>query len=1162
VLRIHRAERADGLVVALASLLATPLRDPFAPEIVSVPTRGMERWLTQRLCERLGAPADAGDGICANVAFPPPWRVVADALAQVTGVEPDSDPWAPRRVLWPLLETIETSLDEEWMEPLARHLGGTAAQRTPDDRSRRLSTAQHLVELLARYERERPSMVLAWAAGSDEDAAGEPLDESRRWQAELWRRLRARVGTPSPAERLGPACDRLREEPALAALPERVSLFGLTRLPTAQLDVLRALAQERDVRLFLLHPSPASWETIAAAVAEHGPVRRRAEVLDRLPVPANPLLASWGRDARELQLALPAVEPAADEHHAAELPADTLLAQLQAAVRADRAPAPDRPDERPLLRLDDRSLQVHTCHTDARQVEVVRDAILHAMADDPTLEPRDVIVMCPDVERFAPLIEAAFGVGPGDDDEAGDERQVDLRVRIADRSPRQTNPLLEVVSLLLELAESRLTASQLLDLVDREPVRRRFGLDDDALRRLAEWIADSGARWGLDAEHRRPYRLEDVADGTWATALDRLALGVAMADEDARLVGGVLPLDDVDSASIDLAGRFAELMARLGRSLRELATPQPLPEWIAAIARAADALAATAPREAWQRAELQALLFDLGEEARGDSEDERSTVELELADTRALLADRLAGRPTRTSFRTGHLTVCTFQPMRSVPHRVVCLLGLDDEVFQRRGPRDGDDLLLDQPLVGDRDRRSEDRQILLDALMAATDRFVVTYTGRSERTNVPLSPAAPVAVLLDVIDRTARLDDAWREHPRVRRPRDAVTLHHPLQPFDAKGFTTGALLPEQPWSFDRRALAGARAALGERAAPAPFLPEPLPPHVRLLLELDDLVAFVGSPIRHLLASRLGIRASRRDAGIEDLLPVAPDPLALFEIGDRLLAARLAGIAPAAAIAAERARGTLPPGDAGDRIAQQLANLAEGVLRVAERHGAVGTGETVDVRLQLANGRRLVGSVGGVVEDRLHAVRFARVSPAHRLAAWVRLLAVTAATGRPATAVTVGRRRGGGAGATVATAGPLPAASAAQLARDELDALVALYDRGMREPLPVYPETSAAYAAFVAEPAPPAGSRAADQRARRRLAVRDTWQGRWRVRGENEAQEHLLVLGGQRTFRELWDVPPADDEHGDGWSEEAPSRFARYARRWWDLLSSHEEVEDL
>ena len=454
MLHIHRAERADGLVRALGALLADPLADPFAREVLAVPTRGIERWLTQQLSSVLGTTAGRSDGVCANVDFPTPRRLVGDAVAAASGIEPDADPWLPERAVWPLLDVVDESLAEPWLRSLADHLRGPA-------RARRFATVRHVADLFDRYALHRPELVRAWAAGED---GGVPDDAA--WQAELWRRLRARISGAGPAERLERACARLREEPGVVDLPPRVSLFGLTRLPAGHLEVLRALAAGRDVHLFVLHPSPMLWERVAARGGAPT-VRRRDDATATLP--ANRLLASWGHDARELQLVLAGAEEHADHHHDVDHRGDTLLARIQADVRADREAAAS-----PLLDPGDRSIQVHSCHGRARQVEVLRDAILHLLAEDPTLEPRDVIVMCPDIETFAPLIQATFGAGGDPDAEPlpVDIRPPDLRVRLADRSLRQTNPVLGVVARLIELAEERLTASQVLDLADRDPVRR------------------------------------------------------------------------------------------------------------------------------------------------------------------------------------------------------------------------------------------------------------------------------------------------------------------------------------------------------------------------------------------------------------------------------------------------------------------------------------------------------------------------------------------------------------------------------------------------------------------------------------------------------------------------------------------------------------------
>ena len=326
-------------------------------------------------------------------------------------------------------------------------------------------------------------------------------------------------------------------------------------------------------------------------------------------------------------------------------------------------------------------------------------------------------------------------------------------------------------------------------------------------------------RWGLDAAQRASYRLDRLPANTWQAGWDRVLVGVAMAEEGQRLFGGVLPLDDVGSGDIDLAGRFAEFLERLHAIVDAFAEPMPLDAWAAAIAEAADSLTAASGREAWQRVQLGRLLEDVV--AEGTTAGAVTQTPLALPEIRALLADRLRGRPTRASFRTGHLTICTLVPMRSVPHRVVCLMGLDDGVFPRQTARDGDDLLLLDPHVGDRDARSEDRQLLLDAVLAATDHLVITYAARDERTNLRRPPAVPLGELLDVVDRTARFPDA-------ATTRERVVVEHPLQPFDLRNFDAGALVPERTWSFDRVALDGARALAGGQVGAPPFLAGPLP----------------------------------------------------------------------------------------------------------------------------------------------------------------------------------------------------------------------------------------------------------------------------------------------------------------------------------------------
>jgi len=1115
MLHVHRSERADRLVEGLGELLRKPPADPLAVEVVAVPARGVERWVTQRLSHVLGA-ADGEDGVCANVRFRSPAALVADALAATHDTaEDDDNPWERGRLLWTLLEVIDDCGHETWATALG---------------ARRLTAAQHLAALFDSYGAHRPAMLRSWADGDDTDGAGVRLADDLTWQAQLWRRLRERIGTPSPAERLPHACAAIRDRPDKVDLPDRLSLFGPTRLTTAQLEVVAALAHAREVHLWLPHPSAALWTAVAPYA--QGNQRRRRRKDPTADVVRNPLLASLGRDARELQLQLGVCDVAiSDEHLTLQTRPATLLGRLQQSLQQDASPETQRQP----LDEQDRSIQVHACHGPARQVEVLRDVVTGLLADDPTLEPRDVLVMCPDIEDYAPLISATFGL---EDDDSAQEQHPGhrLRVRLADRSLRQTNPLLGTLATLLDLADARVSASQVLDLAASPPVRRRFRFTDDDLERLQEWVVESGVRWGLDAPHRGRFGLSAVAQNTWRAGLDRILLGAAMAEDDLRWVGLALPLDDVDSTDIDLAGRLAELLDRLAENLDRLSGKRPLADWLATLTDALDALTAVREADDWQSAQARRELGSVATEAG----DRVGTIELSLGDVRALLADRLAGRPTRANFRTGTLTMCSMVPMRSVPHRVVCLLGLDDGRFPRTSGRDGDDVLARDPLVGERDPRSEDRQQLLDAVLAAREHLVILYTGADPRTNAPRPPAVPVGEILDAVDALATTYDGGRA-------RDEVVVRHPLQPFDARNFTAGDLGTDRPFSFDVQALRGARRGLQPREPAEPFLPTPLAPVDDAEVALDDLIAFLEHPVRAFLRQRLGVTVLRDEDDVLDSLAVDLDALDAWAVGDRLLRARLAGADATAARQAEWRRGTLPPGELGSRVVTDVMDKVEPlVTAVADLRQ--GEARAVDIAIELG-ARRLTGTVGNVYGDAVVRIEYSRLGPKHRLRAWMQLLALSVASPSTGwTAVTVGR----GARSDVARSvlGPVDP----EAARRHLTALLDLRAIGLCAPLPMAVKTSATYAEKRA-----AGMTVENAHAK----AQSEWAGTYAERADAAYQ---LVWGADAPFDVLLadPVPP-----GESRPEGETTRFGVLARRLWEpllaaagpvMISSHQRFD--
>ena len=1118
-LHLHTAERTDALADGLADLLVTPLPDPFAREVVVVPARGVERWLTQRLSHRLGVGPRGGDGVCAGVDFVTPHSLVSMLLDRDA-----EDPWSPDRLAWPLLEVIDGCLDEPGFADLGRHLGH--GDPTDERSARRYAVARRLAGLFSSYAVQRPQLVRDWRAGDDTDGDGGLLDDDLRWQAELWRRLADRVEAPAPDVRHATTLARLSAGDETLDLPGRLSLFGHTRIPVTEVELLRALGEHRDVHLWLPQPSPALWAALAPT-AVVGPVARAED--DSAALVEHPLLASLGRDSRELRRTLGEVETR--QRSAGFADPTTLLGWLQADLRANRAPDATALAARVRARTDP-SVQVHACHGTARQVDVLREVLVGLLQDDPTLEPRDILVMCPDIETYAPLISAGFGLADVAHEDVGHPAHR-LRVRLADRSPGATNPLLGVAADLVELAAGRMTATAVLDLAATEPVRARFGFTDDHLERMARWVDQAAIRWGYDRDHRGAFGL-DLDANTWLTGLERVLLGAAMSGEGHRVVRTTLPIDDVGDGHLELVGSFVEMVDRLHTFVRAAADAASVADWTTALGRAVHGLTASSTDDAWRVAQFDRELARISAGV-GDHE-----TRLRHADVRALLRHRLRGRPTRSNFRTGTLTVCTMVPMRSVPHRVVCLVGLDDGVFPRLESVDGDDVLARRPLTGERDIRSEDRQLLLDAIGAATETLVITYAGRGEHTNDDKPPAVPLGELLDTLDRTTS--------QAVRRD---VVVQHPLQPFDEANLTAGALVRtiDRPFSFDRTALAGARAARAPQPAPRALVPGPLPAgEVVEEVSLSDLHDFFAHPVRSFLRHRLRITTPYDVDETKDAIPITLDGLEKWDIGDRLVRDVLAGGDPQAAMLAEQLRGLLPPEDLGAAMLTDIVARVRPLVEAAVPLRA-GPARTLDVDIDLGD-RRLTGTVGNVFGNNLVAVSYSSLGAKHRLAAWLDALALAA--GHPDenwTAHTIGRWGRSGRRALLS---PMPDDDARTRLRD----LVEVMERGQREPLPLPIKTTLAYAEEFAIGAQ--GHADPDAKARAEWVT-----PRFNESGfpqEDGDRWHVRAWGEQAPF-ELLAAPLLPDEGTDGGADggEATHRLGHYALRVWSPLLAHELV---
>lgn len=1100
------------------------------PEWVAVPSLAMGRWLALELARTLGASGpSATDGVAANIVFGFPGSLRMAVLGAASAGEPD--PWQVDSLVWAVLEVLHARRFDEALGPLIDLPEGATW----------FGRARRLADMFDRYAVRRPGLVLAWNAGHDVDGTGRLLVGHDRWQPHLWRLVRDCVGSPSPPERLPALLEAVREGTLSLELPPRLAIFGVTTLPsgTPFIELIEALSTRRELHLLALDPSPVTTSRVRRAVLERqGPVALlRAEDDSDAEVSQvhHPLLRSWGRPYRERAVLLAGSEsagvpaPVPVDEGAAEhiLATSSLLSRLQRDLRQGCAPAGD-------FELDpqDSSIQVHSCHGQARQVQVLRDAILHLLDDDPTLREEDIVVLSPAIDQFAPLVEVGFGISSDEAAATAADTTPRLFYRVTDRSLRESHPVLAAFDSLLALISGRFGASAMLEFVSLPVVQRRFGFDDDSLAKITEWVTSTKVRWGLDGGQRAAFGLPpDFTANSWRAALDRLLMGVALSDDDLDLgPGGIAPYG-VASSDIGALGRFADLVARLAKFSGDTRGSRCVLDWCEVISEAIDQFFEVDENQQWQVGQLKRILVEIGDRARVG--DKPASVELSLSEMRRLLADRLQGAPVRSDFFRGGITISSLTPLRWLPFRVVCLLGLDEAGTSGAGVADGDDLAATAPLIGDHDPRSEIRQALLEAVLAAGEHLVITRSGHDVRTNRVVPYATVLAELRDTV--TATLSPATRGAYS-----DQIEIVHPCQSFDDRCFRPGKLRPHGPWSFDAAAFAGAVARGEATANELPFMEHALKavPGEDIVISLAELKVFFNHPVKAFLRRRLRLHLPGEDPELSDDLATSLEGLERWQVAERMLSARLAGHSTDEWERHERALGALPPGGLGEAALAKVEETVEALLSAVVELGIeAGRAERLQVSVELAGHTRLIETLIGRCAPPCPGpalVTCSKVGAKLRLAAWLDLMALVAYD--PVTnwrSVLVGGpdEDTGHMSFTLAGRGVDPA-DRRERALAGLEVACDCYRRGMLEPLPLFASLS--------------------YKVHHNNAKEKDWRP-FNGRGEGRDEANKLVLG-DLGLDDLMALPARQDDPPGP----SPSRVQRFADYLWGALEASSE----
>lgn len=1026
---VYRSNHAERLVDCLLNSVRKPLSHPLKKELIIVQGPGMATWLNMQLAKRVG--------VWANAEYLYPKRFIERMFAHLLALpEPEAattTAYSPESLLWTIAARLPQHLTDPAFEALRRYVG------EPVDEARLFMLAARIADTYDEYITYRPNLVRLWAK-NDAHFAEPQLELFQRaeasdpavWQRKLWRDIETTLGANHAAAFERRCLTALQRRKRSSDLPERISVFGLSALPPMYVRILVALSKQVPVALYTFSPCREYYADLVLR-----------DALAFAPSDGNRVLRALGRQGAEfdqvLTESLEALGVAEREFDAYHSPAGmTLLQRLQADILGCRETTAS-------TAADDRSVQFHSCHSAIREVEVLHDQILD-LVHVQGYSPDEILVMLPDVEAYAPLIDAVF--------RRDDERF--LPYRVADRRAESEAVVLKAFLRVLRLANERVTAAQVIDLLTLPVVHRQFGMTAEDVQTVTAWLADANITWGMDDVHRQSELPNASSTNSWRAGLDRLLLGYTVDSNGDELIYDIYPSQHIEGKEASLLGSFAQFLHTLFTQLNQFREPRTMVDWQGLLTQTLQALIYTDRELHWQYQQVLDTLDALRQQATSADYDKPLGLRVVLR----LLDQRLEQRGAARGFLAGGITVCAMVPMRNVPFKVICIMGMNDGAFPRESFRPDFNLLEhgeDGRRPGDPDRRSDDRYLFLEALCSARERFIVTFVGQSIRDNTFRPPSVVVTELLETLSamhetQTSTATGAARKHSHYAFP-DHALIRHPLQPFSARYFDH---LDAQLFSYSNEFVPRHESPSLDRPY-AHFLSHPLTSNVGDSLSLADLAAFYRSPVRYLMERSLGVRWQEHVVALPDRDRTCLDPLQAYELGEPLMKRELAGVPLEQSRAVAASSGLLPAGMLGHYEHRKLEETALPLSRVARAliNGRTSTQTSV---------RSMVGTtlLSGVVTDLYGDVRiviqFARVTGRTLLRQWLAHLALGLDGISPPHCSTLIAGR--------AATGSEPVVwklSAVSDPAHVLQTLLELFRLGTTCPLPLFPDLSFDYA---------------------------------------------------------------------------------------------------
>jgi len=950
---LHQSNKTEVLLDCLIEILNNPLSNPFAPETIVVQSKGMERWISLKVAERLGC--------CANIRFPFPNAIVRslfDYLMPDLNHSNDIDnvsAFDMDLMTWKLMRSIPKFLDQASFSSLTNYLKDDAIKDL-----KQIQLCERIADTFEQYIIYRPDLIADWEKGGEE-----------HWQAVLWRFLTTNVSDYHQSQLGEMAIKRLLNPPPHLSQPfaERICVFGISTLPVFHIQLLMALSQLCPVHIFVLNPSQEYWGEIRSKremIKIH--MKENADETDLYLEEGHPLLASMGKMGRDF---LNILYGYMDDHRIQmnfndqfePISSENLLTHIQSQMFELQAPSHSN------IKIDqsDQSIHIHSCHSPMREVEILFDQLRHMFESDPSLEPRDILVMTPDIETYAPLIQAVF--------EHPDHKKT-IPYSISDRNLRKENQIMDTFFMILDLVGSRLEATAMLATLECPAVARKFDISHDDMPLIIHWLEKTRLRWGQSGKHRTRFGMAEYPENTWQNSLDRLLLGYAISDDEEPFCH-ILPFDEIEGQNASIVGHLAQWAATVFKYVHLLDTSRTLLDWMKVLNNLIDDCFLPHEEEDIQVVTIRKALHRIEKISLYLNNDPNhcETSSIHFTAIKWYLSHILEKPGSYLGFLSGHVTCCAMLPMRAIPFKVICMIGLNDSDYPRRDRSPNFNMIAQNPRLGDRSLRNDDRYIFLEAILSARKRLYMSYVGQSIADNSSRPPSVLISELLDYLDEHFLFASG--------NARESLITYHRLQAFHSAYFDNQSKLVS--YSQDN---CDAAVKISERSNDrhVPFISRPITDEIETNVHISELLDFYKHPIPYFFNNRLGIFLNERIQTFERREPFDLAGLDLYGLKVDLLEKMLANNDPYKLLAQIRARGVLPLGQMGRlnyyEVIEGLSALVEGIRPLVQ-----GAKPVLSVDLTVDQ-FRIYGNINNLFEKGLVLYRPAITKAEDFIACWI------------------------------------------------------------------------------------------------------------------------------------------------------------------------------